>query len=150
MGRKGTRKWSDDALWFIQAAYRYINLTGDIGFLDEEVIVAGNSPILTRPVYETIKAIIRYSAEISVGKHKMPLLDSADWNDCLKLDSDYINGIEKEKRYKEQLKRTGGKMGDPFESNYTESVMNAFLLKVAIDEMIELSEEKGDLKYNKN
>ncbi|NLI58960.1 MAG: glycosyl transferase [Clostridium sp.] len=141
-------KWSDDALWFIQAAYRYINLTGDIGFLDEEVIVAGNSPILTRPVYETIKAIIRYSAEISVGKHKMPLLDSADWNDCLKLDSDYINGIEKEKRYKEQLKRTGGKMGDPFESNYTESVMNAFLLKVAIDEMIELSEEKGDLEYN--
>ena len=141
-------KWSDDALWFIQAAYRYINLTGDIGFLDEEVIVAGNSPISTRPVYETIKAIIRYSAEISVGKHKMPLLDSADWNDCLKLDSDYINGIEKEKRYKEQLKRTGGKMGDPFESNYTESVMNAFLLKVAIDEMIELSEEKGDLEYN--
>ena len=108
-------KWSDDALWFIQAAYRYINLTGDIGFLDEEVIVAGNSPISTRPVYETIKAIIRYSAEISIGKHKMPLLDSADWNDCLKLDSDYIDGIEKEKRYKEQLKRTGGKMGDPFE-----------------------------------
>ncbi|HAA42518.1 MAG TPA: glycosyl transferase, partial [Ruminiclostridium sp.] len=142
-------KWSDDALWFIQAAYRYINLTGDIGFLDEEVIVAGNSPISTRPVYETIKAIIRYSAEISIGKHKMPLLDSADWNDCLKLDSDYIDGIEKEKRYKEQLKRTGGKMGDPFESNYTESVMNAFLLKVAIDEMIELSEEKGDLEYNK-
>ena len=27
--------------------------------------------------------------------------------------------------------------------------MNAFLLKVAIDEMIELSEEKGDLEYNK-
>lgn len=141
-------KWSDDALWFIQAAYSYINLTGDLAFLDEEVIVAGNTSVSTRPVYETIKAIIKYSAEISVGKHKMPLLDFADWNDCLRLDSDYINGIEKEKLYKKQLKRTGGKMGEPFESGYTESVMNAFLLKVAIDEMIEISKEKGDLEYN--
>ena len=141
-------RWSDDALWFIQAAYRYINLTGDLEFLNEEVIVAGNPPISTRPVYETIKAIIKYSAEISVGKHKMPLLDFADWNDCLRLDSDFINGIEKEKLYKEQLKNNDGEMGDPFESDYTESVMNAFLLKVAIDEMIELSKEKGDSKYN--
>jgi cellobiose phosphorylase len=76
---KEAGKWSDDALWFIQAAYRYINLTGDMAFLDEEVEIAGTSPVSTRPVYETIKAIIRYSAEISVGKHGMPLLDFADW-----------------------------------------------------------------------
>jgi cellobiose phosphorylase len=145
---KEAGKWSDDALWFIQAAYRYINLTGDMAFLDEEVEIAGTSPVSTRPVYETIKAIIRYSAEISVGKHGMPLLDFADWNDCLRLDSDFIDGIEKEKLYREQLKKTGGKVGDAFESNYTESVMNAFLLKVAINEMLELSKEKGDTEYN--
>ena len=141
-------KWSDDALWFVQAAYRYINLTGDLAFLDEEVTVAGTSPVLKRPVYDTIKALIRYSAEISVGKHGLPLIDFADWNDCLRLDNDFINGVEKERRYKEQLEKSGGKLGDPFESDYTESVMNAFLLKVAINEMIELSKAKGDAEYN--
>lgn len=141
-------KWSDDALWFVQAAYRYINLTGDLGFLDEEVTVAGTSPASKRPVYETIKALIRYSAEISVGNHGLPLIDFADWNDCLRLDNDFINGIEKEKRYKEQLEKSGGKIGDRYESDYTESVMNAFLLKVAINEMLELSQAKGDSEYN--
>lgn len=140
-------KWSDDALWFVQAVYRYISLTGDIAFLDEEVEIAGTKPERTRPVFETIKALIRYSAEISVGKHGMPLLDNADWNDCLKLDNNFIDGITKEKLYREQLEKAGGKFGDPFESDYTESVMNAFLLKVAIDEMISLSGAKEDKEY---
>ncbi|NLD49458.1 MAG: glycosyl transferase, partial [Clostridiaceae bacterium] len=140
-------KWSDDALWFVQAVYRYISLTGDMGFLEEEVTVAGTSPEKSRPVYETIKALIRYSAEISVGKHGLPLLDNADWNDCLKLDSNFIDGITKEKLYREQLAKKGGKMGEPFESDYSESTMNAFLLKVAIDEMINLSDGKGDMDY---
>ncbi len=141
-------KWSDDALWFVQAAYRYINLTGDIGFLDEEVEIAGTSPKRTRPVYETIKALLKYSGEISIGKHGLPLLDNADWNDCLKLDKDFVDGITKEKLYRKQLEEKGGKFGDPFESDYTESVMNAFLLKVAIDEMISLSAKKGDIEYH--
>ena len=76
-------KWSDDALWFVQAVYRYISLTGDIKFLDEQVEVAGTKPVSKRPVYETIKALLRYSAQISVGKHGMPLLDNADWNELL-------------------------------------------------------------------
>lgn len=141
-------KWSDDALWFVQAAYRYINLTGDIGFLDEEVEIAGTSPKRTRPVYETIKALLKYSGEISIGKHGLPLLDNADWNDCLKLDKDFVDGITKEKLYRKQLEEKGGKFGDPFESDYTESVMNAFLLKVAIDEMISLSAKKEDIEYH--
>ena len=141
-------KWSDDALWFVQAAYRYINLTGDMGFLDEEVEIAGTSPKRTRPVYETIKALLKYSAEISIGKHGLPLLDNADWNDCLKLDKDFIDGITKEKLYRKQLEEKGGKFGDPFESDYTESVMNAFLLKVAIDETISLCAKKGDMEYH--
>ncbi len=140
-------KWSDDSLWFVQAVYRYINLSGDLGFLDEEVAVAGTAPVKTRPVYETIKALIRYSAEISVGKHGMPLLDNADWNDCLKLDNDFIDGITKEKLYRNQLAEKGRKEGDPFESDYSESIMNAFLLKVAIDEMVYISHEKGDASY---
>ncbi|TYQ15227.1 UNVERIFIED_CONTAM: Cellobiose phosphorylase [Acetivibrio alkalicellulosi] len=140
-------KWSDDALWFVQALYRYISLTGDMAFLDEEVEVAGTKGSKKRPVYETVKALIMYSAQISVGKHGIPLIDNADWNDCLKLDNNFIDGITKEKLYREQLEKTGGKFGDPFESDYSESVMNGFLLKVAIDEMIDLSNEKGDQAY---
>jgi len=143
---KEAGKWSDDALWFVQAAYRYISLTGDIKFLDEEVEVAGTKPVSKRPVYETIKALLKYSAKISVGKHGMPLLDNADWNDCLKLDNDFIDGITKEKLYKEQIAKSNNS-DEPLESDYSESVMNAFLLKVAIDEMIQLASEKGDAEY---
>ena len=139
-------KWSDDALWFIQAVHRYISLTGDIGFLDEECEIAGTDPVKCRPVYETIKAILLYSGEISIGKHGMPLLDNADWNDCLKLDNDFIDGITKEKLYKKQISN-GGFYGEPLKSDYSESVMNAFLLKLAIDQMVELSGQKGDAAY---
>ncbi len=139
-------KWSDDALWFIQALSRYINLTGDLGFLDEKCEIAGTDPVRTRSVYDTIKAVLRYSGEISIGKHGMPLLDLADWNDCLKLDEDYINGITKEKWYQEQTER-GGAIDRPFDNDCSESVMNAFLLKLAIDKIIVLAGEKGDTAY---
>jgi cellobiose phosphorylase len=139
-------KWSDDALWFIQALSRYINLTGDLGFLDEECEVAGTDPVRTRSVYDTVKAVLMYSGEISIGKHGMPLLDYADWNDCLKLDNNYLNGIAKEKLYQGQIGR-GGALGRPLDSDHSESVMNAFLLKLAIDETAVLAGEKGDTAY---
>ncbi|WP_160691248.1 amylo-alpha-1,6-glucosidase [Clostridium sp. C2-6-12] len=139
-------KWSDDGLWLIQAVYRYINISGDIGFLDEQCIIGGSDPIKKRSLYETMKAILNYSGEISIGKHGIPLLDFADWNDCLKLDTNFINGIEKERRYKEQVARTG-RDGEPFESDYSESVMNGFLLKLAMDEMLEMGRQKKDMFY---
>ena len=124
---------SDDGLWLIQAIFRYISLTGDTGFLNAEFPVAGSDK--TRTLWETLQAIVTYSGKISVGKHGLPLLDKADWNDCLKLDDDWINGPEKEKRYKAQLEADGTEYGVPFKSDYSESVMNAFLLKIAYDQM---------------
>ena len=124
---------SDDGLWLIQAIFRYISLTGDTSFLEAEFPVAGSEK--TRTLWETLQAIVTYSGKISVGKHGLPLLDKADWNDCLKLDDDWINGPEKEKRYKEQLEADGTEYGVPFKSDYSESVMNAFLLKIAYDQM---------------
>lgn len=139
-------KWSDDALWLVQAVYRYINLTGDTSFLDEECVIAGSTPTASRPVYQTLQSILVYSGMISVGKHGLPLLDYADWNDCLKLDATCINGPAKEEHYREQL-RMGGSFGEPLENDYSESVMNAFLLKVAMDQMLTLAQRRGDLDY---
>jgi len=42
--------------------------------------------------------------------HGLPLLDLADWNDCLKIDSNSIDGATKEKLYYEQLKRQTANM----------------------------------------
>lgn len=141
-------KWSDDALWLIQAVARYIHYTGDYAFLEEECEIAGTNSAQKRPIYKTIQAIIQYSGQISIGKHGLPLLDLADWNDCLKLDQDCIDGITKERLYKEQVAAKGVAVGEePFESDYSESVMNAFLLKLAIDEMKVISEIKGDSEY---
>lgn len=117
---------SDDQIWLLEAVYRYIVLTNDDNILYKKFKVAGKKR--TRKLLETLKAIVIYSSEISVGKHGLPLLDSADWNDCLKIDDNFLNGLEKEKAYLKQLKRNEQKFGTKFESNYSESVMNAFLL----------------------
>ncbi len=128
---------SDDGLWLIQAIYRYVSLTGDTAFLAEEFPIASSEK--KRSVLDTMLAVVTYSGKISVGAHGLPLLDKADWNDCLKLDDDWINGPEKEKRYKEQLEADGTPYGTPFKSEYSESVMNAFLLKIAYGHLAEMA-----------
>ncbi len=121
---------SDDQLWLLQALDRYVTLTGDYDYVKTEIAMADGGK---RSILDTVKAIIMYSAKISVGKHGLPLIDCADWNDCLRVDPDWIAGPEKEKRYAEQIAR-GGRFGEPIEnSEGTESVMNGFLLKVAVD-----------------
>ncbi|MBI4493810.1 MAG: glycosyl transferase, partial [Chloroflexi bacterium] len=66
-------EYSDDALWLVQAAAIYLNLTGDLAFLDETCEVAGTGPAQRRTIYQTLQAILRYSGELSIGKHGLPL-----------------------------------------------------------------------------
>jgi hypothetical protein len=137
-GKEGG-KWSDDALWLHQAVARYVNLTGDVSILDAGAPLA-DEPFSgkgreTRSLFETLKAALRYSAEISVGPHGLPLLDLADWNDCLKLDKNFHSGPEKEKIWRE----TGS-----YTSHGTESVMNGFLAVTAARELAGLARQKGD------
>ena len=141
--------WSDDALWLLQALDRYVSLTGDIDFVKEEFKIAGSEDG-KRTLLDTIKAIITYSAKISIGAHGIPLIDRADWNDCLRVDPDCISGADKILKYKAQLTESGGVYGeDPFRSEYSESVMNGFLLKVATDAAAGLFEQAGDAEYAK-
>ncbi|MDF2877350.1 MAG: glycosyltransferase 36, partial [Clostridia bacterium] len=135
---KEAGKWSDDGLWLVQAVYRFVSYTGDDSFLDTafEIPETGGRK---RSVYETLQAVIKYSSEVSVGNHGLPLIDHADWNDCLKVDEEAIRGAEKEEIYL----KTG-----KFINNQSESVMNAFLLKMAIVEMLEFAKIKGDASYH--
>ena len=139
--------WSDDSLWLLQALDRYVSLTGDYDFLCEELPIAGMESE-KRSLLDTIRAIITYSYRISVGRHGLPLIDRADWNDCLRVDPDCTSGPEKILNYKKQLDAAGKKYGEiPFESEYSESVMNGFLLKVAMDAAAGIFRGCGDTAY---
>ncbi|MCR4562553.1 MAG: glycosyl transferase [Bacilli bacterium] len=138
---------SDDGLWLVEAIYRYMCLSGDKTLLRKRFKVAGSKK--SRTLYETLKAIITYSSKISVGKHGLPLLDKADWNDCLKIDDDCLDGPTKEKLYRQQLRKKKQKFGVPFENELSESVMNAFLLVIMVDNMKVIASKLGDEDYVK-
>lgn len=137
----GAGDCSDDQLWLIQAVYRYVSLTKDYAFLSEKYPIAGSGKY--RSVFDTMLAAVEYSGKISVGAHGLPVLDHADWNDCLKLDEDSISAPYKMELYREQLEKKNQKWGVPFENHFCESVMNAFLLKVAEDELCEMAKTIG-------
>ena len=133
-------EWSDDALWFVQALDAYLDHTGDLAFLDELAPVAGADR--RRSIYETVAAILRYSGEVSVGRHGLPLLDRADWNDTLRLDEEYLSGPEKEIAYCQQVAEAVDPTR-PLQTDGSESVMNAFLLKVALDAAARMAFRRG-------
>jgi cellobiose phosphorylase len=69
--------FSDDHLWLIFSVCEYIKETGDLSILDENVnFVEGSSASL----YEHLRRCIAFTLN-NMGKHDLPLLGTADWND---------------------------------------------------------------------
>jgi len=71
--------FSDDPAWLVLAVADYLRETGDMGFLRE------NIPFLNASVeslYEHLSAACAYMFG-HCGKHGLPLIGVADWNDCL-------------------------------------------------------------------
>jgi cellobiose phosphorylase len=80
--------YSDDHLWIVLAVCEYIKETGDMGFLDEQVPwykplhAPGKTESAT--VLEHMLRGLEFT-RATVGKHGLPLLGYADWNDCINL-----------------------------------------------------------------
>ncbi|MDR2589904.1 MAG: N,N'-diacetylchitobiose phosphorylase [Oscillospiraceae bacterium] len=73
---------ADDALWLFPTVKKYIDETGDIDFLDFEILFADVNEKAS--VYEHLKRAIDFSMN-NLGPHGMPAGLHADWNDCLRL-----------------------------------------------------------------
>ena len=73
---------ADDALWLFPTVKKYIDESGEISFLDYEIVFADKNEKV--PVYEHLKRAIEFSMN-NLGPHGMPAGLHADWNDCLRL-----------------------------------------------------------------
>ena len=135
-------RYSDDALWLFQAVGRLTDLTGDAAILDRAWPVAGTDK--SRTLYETLQAILRYSGRVSIGRHGLPLIDRADWNDTLNLDGEGMHGPQKEALYRKQLSDGVIRSGEGIQTDLSESVMNGFLLEIARAYMVRFAEVRGD------
>jgi cellobiose phosphorylase len=80
--------YSDDHLWLVLAVTAYLKETGDLGFLDEVVPFyekdKQGQPLETGSVREHLERCIAFTRQ-DVGRHGLPLLGFADWNDTVNL-----------------------------------------------------------------
>ena len=72
---------ADDALWLFPTIEKYIGESGNVKFLDEEIVYANGGKAT---VYDHLKKAIEFSID-HLGKNSMPAGLHADWNDCLRL-----------------------------------------------------------------
>jgi cellobiose phosphorylase len=110
--KKDMQFFSDDHLWLIPAVTEYIKETGDISILEEKVEFVDGPPAT---IYEHMQKSIEFTRSM-IGKHGLPLLGTADWNDPLSI---------------------------PGPNNAAESVFAAMLLHKSLTEMSEVSSQIG-------
>jgi len=83
--------YGDDHLWIILAVSAYLKETGDYDFLNEEITFYDkNLPIEKREkgtVLDHLKRSLNFT-KTHTGKHGLPLLGFADWNDTVNLHGD--------------------------------------------------------------
>jgi cellobiose phosphorylase len=111
------RVYGDDHLWGVMAVCAYVKETGDYAFLDEAITFYDKKlPLPEREdgtVLEHLRRAVAYT-KANVGRHGLPLLGFADWNDTVNLHGD------------------------------AESLFNANLYGAALNELIDLLEYLGD------
>jgi cellobiose phosphorylase len=85
------RVYGDDHLWVVLAVCAYVKETGDYTFLDEAITFYSKTmPLPEREegsVLEHLRRAVAYT-KANVGRHGLPLLGFADWNDTVNLHGD--------------------------------------------------------------
>ncbi|MFP4479052.1 MAG: GH36-type glycosyl hydrolase domain-containing protein, partial [Candidatus Izemoplasmatales bacterium] len=80
--------YGDDHLWIILSLIAYLKETGDMSFLDLEIGYyekdKDGNPIEKSSVLEHLKRALNFT-KTHRGKHGLPLLGFADWNDTVNL-----------------------------------------------------------------
>lgn len=113
---KGKLVYGDDHLWVVSAVCAYLKETGDEDFLGEEITYYTHGiPLGEREagtVFEHLERALEWTKH-HVGRHGIPLLGFADWNDCVNLPGE------------------------------AESLFNACLYGLGLREMIELCRHLG-------
>ena len=89
---EGSKKWyGDDHLWIVLAVCAYLKETGDYAFLGEEVAYYDKKlPSARRETNTVLDHLVRALrfTKTHVGRHGLPLLGFADWNDTVNLHGD--------------------------------------------------------------
>ena len=75
--------FNDDPLWLIAATSAYLKETGDATILDE-LVPFNNVEGTEVPLFEHLRRSINYTIN-NKGRHGLPLIGRADWNDTLNL-----------------------------------------------------------------
>lgn len=80
--------YSDDHLWSVLCVTAYVKETGDISFLEEVITYYEKDkdglPIQAASVLDHIRRALTFTRN-DTGKHGLPLLGFADWNDTINL-----------------------------------------------------------------
>lgn len=80
--------YGDDHLWMVLAVAQYLKETGNLEFLSKEIPFYSKELELADrergTVYQHLLRAIDFTWN-NVGKHGLPLLGFADWNDCVNL-----------------------------------------------------------------
>ena len=80
--------YSDDHLWLIWAVCEYIKETGEVVFLEKEIPFYDKDkqekPLESAPVLEHLLQGLAFT-RANTGRHGLPLLGFADWNDTVNL-----------------------------------------------------------------
>lgn len=124
--------FSDDPLWMILSVAQYIKETGDFDILHESVPYDNNPELAQSLMHHLTMSYKRVAT--TLGPHGLPLIQRADWNDCLNLNC---------------FSRTSGESFQTTTSKdgkVAESVMVACMFTFIIPEYIELCKREGMLK----